>query len=100
MERILFCDLTCAVVRIPSGPQNVLLGLYDASLLLLGQVDERQLDHAQEVVSGQPVLVEHLQHQLVLGRLHLVAKNNCSHPTETGHPMPYPEYELLVPLGI
>ena len=36
---------------------------------LLRQLIERQLDHAEKVVAREPILVEHLQHQLVLGRV-------------------------------
>lgn len=40
--------------------------LHRAALLLARQVHQAQLNHAQEVVARESILVEHLKHELVL----------------------------------
>lgn len=55
----------------PARAQSVALVANGASLLLRGQVHQRQLDHAQEVIACQAILVKYLKDKLMLRRFNL-----------------------------
>jgi hypothetical protein len=65
----------------PSRSQLIDFRFDNATFLLLWQVDERQLDHSEEVIARKAILIKHLKHQFVFVGLH--AKD-----------------ELLVPVGV
>lgn len=65
----------------PAWPQLVAFHRYLAALVLSRDVDQGQLHHSEKVIAGQSILVEHLEHDLVLGRSH-------------------PEHKLLLPFRV